>query len=86
VAFLGGNASGAEDGMSSIIADYPDSTIPVLQDTSKVKGMWNCGASAHNLYVIDGDRNVHYAHYKETAPFSEDGLRLVEEIDSVLGR
>lgn len=86
MAFLGVNASGAEDGIDSIVADYPDATIPVLQDDSKTKALWNCGASAHYLYVLDGDRNVHFAHYSETEPFAEDGLRLVEEIDSLLGR
>ncbi len=72
--------------MAAIAANYPSATIPVLQDTPDDRALWNSGASMHYLYIIDGDRNVHYVHYSETVPFSDAGARMVEEIDAVLGR
>ena len=85
VVFLGVNMSGSEDGIGSILADYPDVYIPVLQDDSTTKALWNCGASSHYIYVIDGERNVRYALYSDTEAFSSSGARVIEWIDDVLG-
>ncbi len=84
VAFLAVNQSGSEDGVGSILADYPDSTIPLLQDDSTTKAFWNCGASAHYVYVIDGERAVRYALYHDTRAFENGGARVVAWIDDVL--
>ena len=87
VALLAVNESGAEDGLHYIWEDQPDNTLPVLQDVIDVKAMWSCGASAFGFYVVDGERNVAYAHYRLTIEDTEgEQLRAIEEIDEVLGR
>jgi hypothetical protein len=86
VALLAVNEAGAEDGLHYIWEEDADNSLPVLQDITEVKAMWTCGASAYYFYVVDGDRNVAFAHYRLTIEDTEgEQLRAIEEIDEVLG-
>ena len=87
VVLLSVNKSGYEDGIADIMANYPDAVLPILQDDSKIQAFFNCGADKNYFYVLDGDRNIRFAHYLLTVE-DEDGeqLRLIDEIDQVLGR
>ncbi len=84
VAFLGINIKGSEDGIGYINDSHPDVPIPVLQDTEEVQAFWNSGASPFYVYILDGERNVRYAHYRLS--FDGDEMeRAVQEINDVLG-
>ena len=83
---LGVNEAGSEDGLHYIWEDQPDNALQVLQDTTDAKAMWTCGASAYYFYVIDGDRDVAFAHYRLTIEDeAEERQRIIDEIDAVLG-
>ena len=87
VALLAVNETGTEDGLHYIWSDHPDNTLVVLQDHSEAKAMWNSGASAYYFYVLDGQHHVAYAHYRLTIEdVKGEQLRVIEEIDEVLGR
>ncbi len=87
VAFISVNERGAEDGVASINESYPEAVLPVLQDEGEVSAFYNSGASAYYYYVLDGERNVIYAHYRLTIEDAEgEGQRAIDEIDAVLGR
>jgi len=87
VAFISVNERGAEDGVSSIIESYPEVTLPILQDTTDAMAFWNSGASAYYFYILDGDQDVVYAHYRLTIEDEDgEGQRAIDEIDAVLGR
>lgn len=87
VALISVNERGAEDGISSINSSYPEAVLPILQDTTDAMAFWNSGASAYYFYILDGDRNVVYAHYRLTIEDAEgEGQRVIDEIDAVLGR
>ncbi len=87
VAFLSVNKAGYEDGIADIVTSYPDAVVPILQDDSTVQAFFNSGASKYHFYVLDGQRNVVYAHYSLTVE-DEDGeaLRLIDEVNEVLAR
>ena len=86
VALMAVNETGAEDGLHYIWEDQPDNELPILQDSSDAMAMWTCGASAYYFYVIDGDRNVAYAHYRLTIEDEgEERQRAIDEIDAILG-
>ncbi len=85
VALLAVNEAGTEDGLHYIFDDQPDNDLAVLQDTGESKAMWSCGASAYYFYVVDGDREVAFAHYRLTIEDTEgEQLRAIAEIDAVL--
>jgi hypothetical protein len=87
VAFISVNERGAEDGVASINDSYPEAQLPVLQDIADVMAFYNSGASAYYYYVLDGERNVIYAHYRLTIEDADgEGQRAIDEIDAVLGR
>ena len=87
VAFVAVNKAGYEDGIADIVANYPDAVLPILQDDSTVQAFFNSGAGKYHFYVLDGARNVAYAHYALTVEDAEgEGQRLVDEVNEVLAR
>lgn len=87
VAFISVNKSGYEDGIADIVANYPDAVLPILQDDATVQAFFNSGASKYHFYVLDGARNVAYAHYALTVEDEEgEALRLADEVNEVLAR
>ena len=87
VAFIAANERGAEDGVGDIVSTYPEAVLPILQDDGDTMAFWNSGASAYYYYILDGERNVAYAHYRLTIEDAEgEGQRAIDEIDAVLGR
>ncbi len=87
VAFISVNERGAEDGVGSINESYPEAQLPLLQDDGDTMAFWNSGASAYYYYILDGERNVVYAHYRLTIEDAEgEGQRAIDEVDAVLGR
>ncbi len=87
VAFISVNERGAEDGVDDIVSTYPEAVLPILADDGDTMAFWNSGASAYYYYILDGERNVAYAHYRLTIEDAEgEGQRAIDEIDEVLGR
>lgn len=85
VVLLGINVEGSEVGIDYINQTYPEVPVPVLQDTDEVRAFWNSGASPFYVYILDGERNVRYAHYRLSFDGDEQE-RAIQEINDVLGR
>jgi len=87
VVLLSVNKAGYEDGVADINENYPDAALPILQDDSTVQAFFNSGAGKYHFYVLDGARNVVYAHYALTVEDAEgEGQRLADEVNEVLAR
>ncbi len=81
-AFIAVNAIGSEDGIMYINVG---TTIPVLQDVDEVGAFAGSGAAPFYVYVLDGDRNVVFAHYTLALDdVTGEGQRAVDEVDAVL--
>jgi len=86
VAFVIVNGTGLEDGLDNLNNDYPQVVLPVMQDDSENRAYWNCGASGKYFYVLDGDRNLRFAHYfLHIDDPNGDGQRALDEIEALLG-